>query len=82
MIGGWRESWTESEIASTVDRMVAIWKKNGNGVGNDSPPYEEHVTGHPVYAEDLGTTQQVLLIGLDANHDAVGYAILTEQIPD
>ena len=63
--------------------MTEIWREEVSGIGlsPQTPPFEIAGTARPVDAEDLGLTQQHLLIGLDENMNAVGYAVITVTIP-
>ncbi len=80
LIATWSEyPFAEEEIPNEVDSMVKVWKEEGFEIYGSSVPFES-VISHPVDQEELGKTMYVLLIGLDANGDAAGYAIVEEYI--
>jgi tetratricopeptide (TPR) repeat protein len=80
LIASWQPSWTDAEIRKTVERMVGIWKGKVSLDAGQTLPMTA-AESHPVESSELGTTQQVLLVGLDADGNAAGYALVTEQIP-
>ena len=80
LIATWSETpFVEEEIPNEIDSMVKVWKNEGFEISNTPVPFEP-VISHPVDQEELGKTMYVLLIGLDANGDAAGYAIVEEYI--
>ena len=80
LIASWSEEpFAEEEIQSEIDRMVKIWKEAGFKVDEMPVPFES-IMSHPVDQDELGKTMYVLLIGLDSNCDAAGYAVVEEYI--
>lgn len=74
---------TQDEINDTVSFMIPIWKeeRKSNPWSLDEQIPFQRGQGHPVRPEELGHTAYVIMIGLDENMDAVGYAIVKETIP-
>lgn len=74
---------TQDEINDTVSFMIPIWKeeRKSNPWSLDEQMPFQRGQGHPVRPEELGHTAYVIMIGLDENMDAVGYAIVKENIP-
>lgn len=81
-IASWYEEYpSQEEIERNVARMAERWRSSWNPDGyGDKVPFSSG-TSHPVDAEELGKTMYVLLIGLDRECNAVGYALVTEEIP-
>ena len=86
-ISGWHTpaedgGYTQDAIEKEISIMTEIWREEDSGtvLPTWKPPFETG-TARPVYAEDLGQSQEVLLIGLDENMNAVGYAVITVTIP-
>ena len=80
LISEWREEqFSEEKIQATIDRMVKVWKDAGVTIFSEPIPFEMN-SSHPVDQDELGKTMYVLLIGLDANGDAAGYAVVEEVI--
>lgn len=80
LIATWSDiPFSQDEINSMVDMMVEMWKDEG--IDDNGPVPFETSTGHPVEEFEKGTTQYVLLLGLDKNGDYVGYSVVAEQIP-
>lgn len=86
LIGSWflDEPPAQDEIDDMVRYIVPIWKEaqksNPSGFLNEQIPFQRS-QGHPVIPEELGHTAYVVMIGLDENMDAVGYAVIEENIP-
>lgn len=80
LIATWSDiPFSQDEINSMVDMMVEMWKDEG--IDDNGPVPFEASTGHPVEEYEKGTTQYVLLLGMDNNGDYVGYSVVAEQIP-
>lgn len=83
LIATWFDEMPGTEINGMIAEMVSIWKDGGWANQNlsaiDLPSVFEQ--GRPVDAEEIGRTQYVLLIGLDEECNALGYAIVPVQIP-
>ena len=80
LIATWSEvPFAEEEIPYEIDSMVKVWKEEGFEIHSSPVPFESAVS-HPVDQSELGKTMYVLLIGLDANGDAAGYAVVEEYI--
>lgn len=66
-----------------ISLMIPTWKEevkaNTLPLG-DQVPFQ-FSQGHPVTPDELNHTAYVLIIGLDESIDAVGYAIVEENIP-
>lgn len=60
---------------------MAYFLYSHQGIDDNGPVPFETSTGHPVEEFEKGTTQYVLLLGLDKNGDYVGYSVVAEQIP-
>lgn len=87
-ISGWNTPaedgrYTQDAIEKEISMMTEIWREEASSIGLPprKPPFEVTGTSRPVDAEDLGQTQEVLLIGLDENMNAAGYAVITVTIP-
>ena len=87
-ISGWNTTaedgrYTQDAIEKEISMMTEIWREEASSIGLPprKPPFEVTGTSRPVDAEDLGQTQEVLLIGLDENMNAAGYAVITVTIP-
>lgn len=73
--------WSQSRIKEQALRYAKIWKDANVHVQQERTiPYEIGVS-HPVDEDELGTHNEVLLIGLDENYNPVGYAIVSGDIP-
>ena len=81
-IAGWQEGgFGEQELQDYIARMVEIWNEDGERFpSGDQAPREQGGT-FPVDQEERGTTQQVLLVGMDGNGAAAAYALVTVDIP-
>lgn len=82
----WIWTWTTigfgvDEIPSLISGATDIWKAESNGeIFSENVPFQSNI-GFPVWDDDRGTTVDVLLIGIDENVNAVGYAVVTVEIP-
>ena len=80
------EGFQENEIPELLESATEAWKSESGHSDTESEdtnyfePYETNV-GFPVHNDDHDTTVDVLLVGVDANNDAVAYAIVTVAIP-
>ena len=78
LIAGWsQDGFTDEDILSGVSSWEEIWKNEGS-LWKDYP-YSRNA--FPVWEDDLGTTQQVLLYALDQDGNIVGYLILPISVP-
>ena len=78
LIAGWnQDGFTDEDILSGASTWEDIWK-NGGSLWKDCP-YSRNA--FPVWEDDLGTTQQVLLYALDQDGNVVGYLILPISVP-
>lgn len=75
-IGGFNEQLTDVEKIAA--RMTETWKEAESGMPSENIPEVpfEMTNSFPVYEDDFGKTLQVLLIGIDANMDMVGYTVV------
>lgn len=86
LIASWYldEPPAQKEINGLIGHIVPMWKEdqesNPSGYQNGQVPFVRG-QGHPITPEELGRTAYVVMIGLDENMDAVGYAIVEEHIP-
>ena len=86
-ISGWNTpaedgGYTQDAIEEEISMMTEAWREKASSIESpQTPPFEIAGLARPVNAEDLGLTQQNLLIGLDENLNAVGYAVITVTIP-
>lgn len=72
---------SQSEIKKTALRYAQMWKEEKAYVEQEREfPYEIGVS-HPVYEEELGTHNEVLLIAVDENCNPVGYTVVKAEIP-
>lgn len=82
-IATWFDEMPGPVLQEMIGEMVATWKNTGWAdqphSAQDLPA--EFEQGRPVDAEELGRTQYVLMIGLDVQCNALGYAIVPVQIP-
>ena len=85
-ISGWNDAewaYTQETIDEEISMMQEIWKNANVSVpAGQRPPFYTEGETRPVYPDELGQTQQNLLIGLDENLNAVGYAVVTVTIPN
>lgn len=72
---------SQEEINSNVSLMVNVWKKTWKGEDSPSPLPFSTTQSRPVYADELGKTSYVLLVGLDRECNAVGYALAEGKLP-
>ncbi len=80
LIARWsEEEFSEEQISSAIEYMINMWKQSGFEVFDEHVPFEFN-SSHPVDSDELGKKMYVLLIGIDANCDAVGYAVVEEYI--
>lgn len=80
LIARWSdEPFDMAEIVEAAKSMEKIWKEEGVTVTDSELPFAFEST-HPVDTEDLGKKMYVLLIGLDLDCNAVGYAVVEEVI--
>ena len=76
--GGYTPEMIQEDISNTVE----IWRADTPTLkGGQIPPFDDPGSCRPVYPDELGQTQQILLIGLDENMNAAGYALITTAIP-
>lgn len=81
LIAEWGQNLSEcsqTQIKEKALRYAQIWKDANVNIEQD--PYEIGVL-HPVDEEELGTHNEVLLIGIDENCNPVGYAFVKGEIP-
>ena len=71
----------DSEIPRLVAEAVEIWKSEGVQIGAEKEIPFEGAIGFPVWEEDRNTTVYVLLVGLDAEGNAVGHTVVAVAIP-
>ena len=76
-----KNGFSEEEIPTLINRAIEIWKSESDGDVLDQEVPFDCYTGFPVYPEYQSVIVDVLLIGIDENIDAVGYAIVTVAIP-
>ena len=85
LIGSWflDEPPEQDEIDDVISLMIPTWKEEvkTNPLSLDDQVPFQFGQGHPVTPDELNHTAYVLIIGLDENIDAVGYAIVEEDIP-
>lgn len=78
LIAKWnQDGFTDEDILSGASSWEEIWKNEGS-LWKDYP-YSRNA--FPVWEDDLGTTQQILLYALDQDGNIVGYLILPISIP-
>lgn len=75
------EGFTSEEIDMHIEEAVSAWANEGPIHSRGSLPFHIAGNGHPVYPNEKGKEQEILLIGLDTEMNAVGYAIATASIP-
>lgn len=76
-----QEEIQDEEIPRLIAEAVAMWKSDGMQISAESEIPFEWSSGFPVWEEDRNTTVYVLLVGLDADGNAVGHAVVTVTIP-
>jgi|GEM_PF-2618047 len=81
LIGTWAlGSFRQDEIPETVDRIVDMWRDYGiDSRGYESLPARSRCAG-PIDYLELDTELETLLIGLDKDGNATGYAIIRQII--
>lgn len=78
LIAAWSpEGFSDEEIYELAGMYEPLWKAEGS-LWKD---YPDSNGSFPVWTEDLGTTQQVLLYALDGEGTILGYLILSVEIP-
>ncbi len=81
-IASWSdEPLSQEYIQGNIDYLVGIWKEGGTTFEESELPFY-FSNSHPVDSDELGKKMYVLLIGLDKNCNAVGYAIVEEVIAE
>lgn len=82
-IASWYDDLPDEEtLRSDIAMMVDIWAEEGvfsSGVKKSIP--FEFGSSRPVYADNFGRTQYVLLIGMDGVGEALAYAVVEVKIP-
>lgn len=79
-IATWQEQeFMQDEIDEQTSMMVDIWRGHVY-IPQLPPPFSKSTSG-PVDPEERGTTQYYLLIGLDQNGNAAGYAVVPVDVP-
>lgn len=82
-IATWYDEFPDEEMLRTdVEMMVGIWSEAGvflDDVLQDIPFDIDN--SRPVYPDELGKTQYVLLIGLNGIGEAAAYAVVEVKIP-
>lgn len=71
----------DSKIPELIARAVESWKKDGIQIEAEGKLPFACGVGFPVWEEDRNTTVYALLVGLDSDGNAVGYAVVTVVIP-
>ena len=80
-IAGWTyDQPTAAEAQESAESWSAVWKKNGDVLSANTPPFWSGSI-HPVYADDLGKTVYVTLAGLDTDLNLVGYTVVKTDMP-
>lgn len=77
---GNKTGFSQLDINNSMEVFPGMWKKEYSVQAEELPPFEK-MTAHPVHADLLGKTEYILLIGLNENADAVGYAVVSATIP-
>jgi len=79
LIAAWgEEPFSAEEIESIIAEMTDIWKEEF-GIMDFNVPFE-FITTHPVEEADMGKKMYVLLVGVDTEGNAVGYAVVEEIV--
>ena len=75
------DGFGESELPELISSAEKVWQNGGGPMaGGQKVPF----TGNgnfPVFAQSRNSSLDVLLIGVDENVHAVGYAIVTVEVP-
>ncbi len=82
MIATWGENisnWSETKIAEQANWYASIWKNAGIYIDERAEVPYTMGNMHPIDEEELDKDLEVLLIGLDENCNAVGYAIVKKN---
>ena len=80
VIGRWSDKpFTNEEINSCIESMERIWKQGVFAPSGTQAPFAFNIS-HPVNQENIGQKMYVLLIGLDANSDAIGHVVIEEIV--
>jgi len=79
-IATWQENpYSQEEVTKQIKRYEEIWGESWEYHGNNTVPFEDG-SSHPVKKDLLGKKVNVLLIGLDKDCKAVGYAVVEEIV--
>ena len=76
-------AFSQAEISEGLAHAIAAWKPSWNPeYGNRTVPFYVNGTSFPVFENNLGKTEQVMLIGIDRECNAVGYTLVSVNIPN
>lgn len=67
-------------IDETISDMVDIWKEEGNVSAGETLPFTTTLSC-PLISYELGQMFTIILVGLDEQTNAVGYALVTVDLP-
>ena len=84
LIAEWGTDIREMSLKQIKERAIwyaDMWKNSGLSFNEDRKLPFWFGNSHPVDADELGRNHQVLLVGLDAECNAVGYYILDGYVP-
>ena len=70
----------QQEIDETISYMVDTWKEEGAVAAGETLPFTT-TSSCPLISYDLGQTFTTILVGLDEQTNAVGYALVTVDLP-
>ena len=82
----WIATWTDtmptaSSAREMVENMVSVWQQYESSINNPMTPPSTFMNGRPIYEDDLGKTEYVILAGVDSGVNLVGYAVVEVEVP-
>ena len=81
-IGSWSDNQPTADSArQSAAQMVEVWNQNESSFPAISLPYDISL-GRPVYEDEIGATQYVLLVGMDTSGNLLGIAVVRVKIPE
>ena len=83
----WIATWTDtmptaSSAREMVENMVSVWQQYESSINNPMTPPSTFMNGRPIYEDDLGKTEYVILAGVDSGVNLVGYAVVEVEVPE
>ncbi len=81
-IGSWSDRQpTVDDAWQSAEQMVERWNQTPTSFTEKDLPYDISL-GRPVYEDEIGATQYVLLVGMDTSGNLLGIAVVRVKIPE